>query len=273
MVITKFVYRCSWQANTINIKAFRIDSIKIIKLTEDMSKIDRIIYKKISPFFGKIVDTLFLTNFSYRGLDHYHNYHDNDYKFGKDLFCLVHVPRTGGGTLWNYFGNNNFKNIYRFEKGSLHNPVSFLCDPKEYNYITVMRDPIDRIISHHNMLLLMKSKVASFGFANWLRNDALSRNLYCQYLSGYVFEQVNEQIYEIALKNLKNFYYVINFNTYNSDIKKLFDKSNLGIEEISLKVGTHVKNNLEDRDKKEILAKKYNYWDLKLYDEFLNFKK
>ena len=28
MVITKFVYRRSWQANTINIKAFERDSIK-----------------------------------------------------------------------------------------------------------------------------------------------------------------------------------------------------------------------------------------------------
>jgi len=28
MVITKFVYRRSWQANSINIKAFKIDSIK-----------------------------------------------------------------------------------------------------------------------------------------------------------------------------------------------------------------------------------------------------
>jgi hypothetical protein len=273
MVITKFVYRRSWQANIINIKAFERDSIKIIKITEDMSKIDRIIYKKISPFFGKILDTLFLTNFSQRGLDHYHNFHHNDYKFNKDSFCLIHVPRTGGGTLWNYFGNNNFKNIYRFEKGSLHNPVSFLCDPKEYKYITVMRDPIDRVISQHNMSLLAKSKVASFGFANWLRNDELSRNLYCQYLSGHVGEPVDEKIYEIALKNLKNFYYVINFNNYESDIKKMFEKSNLGIEASSLKFGMHPKKNSENIDDKKIIAKKYNYWDLKLYNEFLNFKK
>ena len=32
MVITKFVYRRSWQANTITIKAFEGDSIKIMKL-------------------------------------------------------------------------------------------------------------------------------------------------------------------------------------------------------------------------------------------------
>jgi len=38
MVITKFVYRRSWQANTINIKAFETDSIKIMKLTKEQTQ-------------------------------------------------------------------------------------------------------------------------------------------------------------------------------------------------------------------------------------------
>ena len=38
MVITKFVYRRSWQANSINIKAFERDSIKIMKLTKEQSQ-------------------------------------------------------------------------------------------------------------------------------------------------------------------------------------------------------------------------------------------
>ena len=36
MVITKFVYRRSWQANTILIKGITIDSIKIIKLFKNL---------------------------------------------------------------------------------------------------------------------------------------------------------------------------------------------------------------------------------------------
>ena len=38
MVITKFVYRRSWQANTINIKAFVRDSIKIMKIAKKKLK-------------------------------------------------------------------------------------------------------------------------------------------------------------------------------------------------------------------------------------------
>ena len=35
MLITKFVYRHSWKTNSINIKAIRKDSIKIMKLTKE----------------------------------------------------------------------------------------------------------------------------------------------------------------------------------------------------------------------------------------------
>ena len=38
MVITKFVYRRSWQANNINIKAFVRDSIKIMKIVKKKLK-------------------------------------------------------------------------------------------------------------------------------------------------------------------------------------------------------------------------------------------
>ena len=39
MVITKFVYRHSWKTNTINIKPYSTDSIKLfMKLTKDQIK-------------------------------------------------------------------------------------------------------------------------------------------------------------------------------------------------------------------------------------------
>ena len=38
MVITKFVYRHSWKSNINNIKAFKRDSIKIMKLTIEQTQ-------------------------------------------------------------------------------------------------------------------------------------------------------------------------------------------------------------------------------------------
>ena len=237
-----------------------------------MSKIKKIILKKISPFVGNLLDSLLLTNFSRRGLDHYHNYHQNDYKFNKENICLIHVPRSGGGTLRTYLEKE--KNFIVFQKGAQHYPVSLLCDPQKFKYVTILRNPIKRTISHFYMLKEMKTKVASFGFSHWLINDKLSKNLFCQYLSGHVFETVDERIYNIALSNLKNFYYVIDFENYEADLKNLFNKLNLKVDN-NIKNYSHkiLINYPEENEKFEILSKKYNYWDIKLYKEFLELKK
>tara|TARA_Y100001970_G_scaffold275850_1_gene377691 strand:- start:133 stop:864 length:732 start_codon:yes stop_codon:yes gene_type:complete len=237
-----------------------------------MSKIKKIILKKISPLVGNLLDSLFLTNFSRRGLDHYHGYHQNDYKFNKSSICLIHVPRSGGGTLRKYLKKE--KNFLVLNDGSQHYPVSLLCDPQIYRYVTILRNPIYRTISHFYMLTEMKTKVASFGFSNWLINDKLSKNLYCQYLSGHVYENVDERIYNIALSNLKNFYYVIDFNNIEVDLKNLLNKLNLKIDEEVKNYSYKILTNYPKHNEKfEILSKKYNFWDIKLYNEFLELKK
>lgn len=237
-----------------------------------MSKYKRKIFKKISPVIGNFLDSLFLTNFSRRGLDHYHKYHQNDYSFNKELYCVIHVPRTGGGSLNMYLSKN--KKFYTINKGAQHYPVSFLCNPNEYKYISIIRDPISRTISHYNMLLKMKTKVASFGISNWFINDKLSRNLFCQYYSGHVFENVNEQIYKKALENLKKFYFVVDFNEFENEVKFLFNKLNINFGEKIKNYGSFIeKTYTEDLKNMKVLATEYNYWDLKLFDDFLKFKK
>ena len=236
-----------------------------------MSKIKRKIFKKISPFVGNLLDSLFLTNFSRKGLDYYHGYHENDYKFNKEKFCLIHVPRTGGGTLNTYLANN--KKIHLLNNGAQHFPVSFLCNPKDYKYITCIRNPIDRTISHYNMALEMKTKVASFGFSKWLINEKLSRNLFCQYFSGHVYEDVNDRIYNIALENLKKFYFVVNFDNFENDTKTLLKILNVEYGDSIKNYGYIIqKKYIEDLDTMKKISKEYNYWDTKLYNEFLNFK-
>ena len=237
-----------------------------------MSKIKRKFYKKVSPLIGNFLDSLFLTDFSRRGLDYYHNYHENDYSFNKDEVCLIHVPRTGGGTLRFYLEKN--KKFFTLNKGAQHYPISLICNPKEYKYVSIFRNPIDRVISHYNMLLETKTKVASFGFSNWLKNDRFSKNLYCQYFSGHVYEEVNEQIYNSALDNIKNFFFIINFEKFENEIKELLKKLDLDHNIEIKKIGSRIQKNFnDDISKMKILAKEYNSWDLKLFKEFINLKK
>ena len=236
-----------------------------------MTKIKRKIYKKLSPLIGNFLDLLFLTDFSRRGLDFYHNYHENDYTLNKDEICLIHVPRTGGGTLRTYLEKD--KKFMTFNKNAQPYPVSLICNPKEYKYVSIFRNPIDRVISHYNMHLEIKTKVASFGFSNWLKNDKFSKNLYCQYFSGRVYEDVNEQIFNSALDNIKNFFFIINFEKFENETKELLKKLDLNYNfEVKNFSSRFKKNYTEDINKMKILAKEYNYWDLKLYKEFLTLK-
>ena len=48
--------------------------------------------------------------------------------------------------------------------------------------------------------------LAKKGIVNLLKYDYQVKNLYCQYFSGYPGENVNEEIYNSALKNLKLFF-------------------------------------------------------------------
>ena len=64
MVITKFVYRRSWKTNCINIKAFKRDSIKIMKITKKKSK-----RLKIKFFYSYNDNKLTVLNFKDHAYD------------------------------------------------------------------------------------------------------------------------------------------------------------------------------------------------------------
>ena len=224
----------------------------------------KFIYKFLSPRIGKLIDTLFLTDFARTGLNYYHRYNINDYQFDKDEICFVHVSKTGGMSLKNYLRKH--EKIYIFEKRAEHNPVSLLCPPKEYKYITFIRNPVDRVHSYYNMFLNgYKEPVALNGLSNFLRNHFGGRNLYCQYFTGYIGEHVNDYIYELALENLKNFYFVGDFDNYSTEVKRLLNKLNMNYEN-DIHENKSNKRPISEKERKLIQA--YNYYDLKLFDNF-----
>ena len=119
----------------------------------------------------------------------------------------------------------------------------------------------------------MKTKVASFGFSKWLINEKLSRDLFCQYFSGHVYENVNDRIYNIALENLKNFYFVVNFDNFENDTKSLLKILNVEYGDSIKNYGYIIQKKYnEDLETMKKISKEYNYWDTKLFNEFLNFK-
>ena len=225
----------------------------------------KFLYKKLGPLIGGLIDKLFFTEFAKRSSNYYHQYDQNDYKFDKKEYCFVHVPRTGGWSFRNYFEKHNLP-FYVNEKKGHHNPVSLLCSPRDFKYVTILRDPIQRVRSHYQMLQKANDSIASRGLVNFLRYSTEVKNLYCQYYSGLIGENVDERVYKLALDNLKLFNFVIYFDDYENDLKKFL--SNFGIKDLNEKFYANKSSEkiLTYSEKKSIEI--YNYWDLKLYEEF-----
>lgn len=229
----------------------------------------KLLYKNLGSMIGNFLDTLFFTDFGKRARNYYYQYNQNDYIFGKNEYYFVHVPRTGG---WSFRRSYELHKLpfHVNQKKSHHNPVSLLCPPNEYKYVTVIRDPVQRVRSHFQMFQHAKEISVSKGLINFLRYSYEVKNLYCQYYSGLIGEVVDERIYNIALKNLKSFNTVINFENYDEEVKKFFEKFEIKGFDKRFYDNKSPEKTLEVSEEEAIRI--YNYWDLKLYDEIINFK-
>ena len=110
----------------------------------------------------------------------------------------------------------------------------------------------------------------SRGLVNFLRHSCEVKNLYCQYFSGLIGENIDERIFNIALENLKNFKGIILFEDYDNEIKKFFNGFNISEINEKFYINKSSEKVLKKEEKESI--KIYNYWDLKLYEEILKTK-
>ena len=184
-----------------------------------MNKLDKFLYKNLSPKIGKLIDKLFLTNIGKRGTNYYHNYYQNDYSFDSEKYCFIAVPKTGGWSFRRYTEKYNLP-FYAFEKNALHNPVSLNWPPGKYK-------------------------------------------------SGLIGDTVDERIYNIAIKNLKNFKAIIDFDNYSTEISNFLKQFNIEDKE---EIHENKSKYNPVSDNQADVIKIYNYWDIKLYNEILNKK-
>ena len=225
----------------------------------------KFLYKKLGPLLGRFLDKLFFTEFETRSSNYYHHYNQNDYMFDKNEYCFIHVPRTGGWTFRYNFEEHKLPFYVNKKKGH-HNPVSLLCPPNEYKYVTIIRDPIQRVRSHYQLFQKTGNQIASRGLVNFLRYSSEVKNLYCQYYSGLIGESVDDTVYKLALKNLKEFNFIINFDKYENDLRNFLSTFNIQnpIKKFP-NINKSEKISLTNEEKKAISV--YNYWDIKLFEE------
>lgn len=239
------------------------------------------IFRDLAKVISKLIDknvytTLYpkLMNRNYRST----SYVRNDYRVPENnLYIFVHLSRTAGMTFQNVAKKINMEKKEKIYAAT-HNPVSIFHSTEEKGYITTFRDPIERAYSFYIMNLAHKK-----GSYHYLAKKSLSyfmrfcpevQNSYCKYYSGYIDKDVSENIYEVALKNLKKFKRIFDFNNLNQDIKNFCKDIDFKIDEIS-----HINSSISSsyRDNKNInsndrkIIEFYNYFDIKLYYEFKNF--
>ena len=90
-------------------------------------------------------------------------------------------------------------------------------------------------------------------------------HLYCKYFSADTEKDINNDLYELAIKNLKNFDTIIKFNNYNNDMRKFLEKININNIEIPHINTSPKKRKISDEELKAI--KFYNDYDIKLFNQ------
>ena len=192
----------------------------------------------------------------------------NNYKVPTDYsYIFVHIPKTGGMTLNSVVDiiNSNIQ-INKIYKGG-HNPISLLHSMDEKKYFTVFRNPVDRAYSYYKMSLRGKkqpynylAKKSLYHFAAYCPDV---QNIFCKYFSGEIDKDINSDIYNIAEKNIKKFFCVINFSDLENEAKEFFNK--IGHKNISIPhINSSPKVEMSDDDRK--ILEFYNAYDLKLYN-------
>ena len=228
------------------------------------------IKKEFSKFFFKLIDSTAYTNFIPKIINRNSStMNKNDYKVSNQFdYIFVHIPKTGGMTFNSIISKINELSKVKIYRGS-HNPISILHETSEKKYITILRNPVDRVFSYYILSLNDKKQpyhyLAKKNIFHFLKYCPEAQNIYCKYFSSDVEKDINNDLYELAKKNLKNFDTIINFSNFDSDVKKFLEKFNID----NIKI-PHINTNPKKRkiSNEELKAIKfYNDYDIKLFKQ------
>jgi len=190
--------------------------------------------------------------------------HNPNFKFLKSQIALVNVPKTGCTTLYKLLldnDNQHFVNLHT------HRPVSVHCPPQEYRYVTVLRNPVDRVWSQFQMVMRSPDgypykKFAKKGLKNFMDKCWVVRNMECRYLSGEVKKEPDDETLHRAMLNLDDFYAVLDFSNFSEEVALFCDKINIKIEGIpNERKSIYEPPTPQDQE----LIKQYNQLDIALY--------
>ena len=168
------------------------------------------ILKEAERLYCKFTDYFFLTENFHKYQIKHSNIYSNNYNLNDNQFSFVHPPKSAGSSINTFLYENNVNIFY-----SAHNLVSINCEPTKFNYITVIRNPIDRIKSFYEMQLNNKKLAfhnqAKKGLNYFVSNVKINQNCFCKFLIGDLNCDIDDEKFEKAKHNLKNFFFYNKF--------------------------------------------------------------
>lgn len=205
-------------------------------------------------------------------------FHQTRYSFSCSSLAFVHLPKTGGSSVHQFFSDHRscqsdaFVNICA---QGIHRPVSRLCPPGAFRYFTVLRNPIDRVWSYYQMVLTRWQghpyvRYAKQSLQVFLDNCWEARNAATRYYSGFILDEPEVKEMGLAFSNLKKFDAVLDFENLNSELSlyasslfgRVFDPREIPHRNSSV-CPPPSPDDLQ-------LMSNYNYLDLSLYRRWMD---
>jgi len=187
--------------------------------------------------------------------------------------AFIHVPKTGGSAfvgkiinLWPksqvspYTGIQGFMTDpdltrYHFVAGHTFYPKMKEIMPPGMNYMTILRDPIERVFSHWKHLEKFNlTDVKTFEDFVYTKHKWLASNLMARHISWWpenyhevpthsqIIEELDmpladDELYYRAMSALKEFWYIGLQDRWVEAVKKIFDEFNLPLPEDTVQKG------------------------------------
>lgn len=137
---------------------------------------------------------------------------------------------------------------------------------KPYTYITMLRDPIDRVVSHFYYLQAKNHFKTNTNFEDFI-SDNLNRNVQTQYISGQFTPKGTPDIQK-AKENMGKYFSIVGITEMFNESVFLMKKQFGWQDIIYSKRNVTVNRPSKDQLSKEIidLVKRHNELDIELYD-------